>query len=307
MPLAIPSGLATLLAQPATCLCRLLTITLASGGQTFYFTDANSTISFGGNNYLPDPGVLVSAVSITDNSADNSASLDIAASENFLSIFDIRNGRLDGARFTMSITDWRNPDSYGAVLLFSGAIKDVRFNDKGRVQCDVDSKLPTGAPAVITKIYSQTCRATLGDVKCKVNLGPLNVGITVTALSNNGYSFASASLETQPTNRFAFGRIVWATGANAGLADTIAGNNFGTGVATTTLKPRNPIAVGDTGTMSPGCDKQLGTCATKFSNNANFRGEPYAALQLADLIPSSQAASRGTAPRPAAYGFQPGG
>jgi hypothetical protein len=100
---------------------------------------------------------------------------------------------------------------------------------------------------------------------------------------------------------------VWATGANAGLADTIAGNNFGTGVATTTLKPRNPIAVGDTGTMSPGCDKQLGTCATKFSNNANFRGEPYAALQLADLIPSSQAASRGTAPRPAAYIATPGG
>jgi uncharacterized phage protein (TIGR02218 family) len=37
----------------------------------------------------------------------------------------------------------------------------------------------------------------------------------------------------------------------------------------------NNIAVGDAFNAIAGCDKTIGTCAGKFANAVNFRGEPY--------------------------------
>jgi uncharacterized phage protein (TIGR02218 family) len=36
-----------------------------------------------------------------------------------------------------------------------------------------------------------------------------------------------------------------------------------------------PVQPGDTYSITAGCDKQMGTCKTRFSNLVNFRGEPY--------------------------------
>jgi uncharacterized phage protein (TIGR02218 family) len=37
----------------------------------------------------------------------------------------------------------------------------------------------------------------------------------------------------------------------------------------------NTIALGDSFTVSAGCDKQFDTCISRFSNAINFRGEPH--------------------------------
>lgn len=72
---------------------------------------------------------------------------------------------------------------------------------------------------------------------------------------------------------FAYGRIQWLTGANAGLKSEVKG--FAPGVVQIALALPNAIQPGDTYKITAGCDKQPGTCSTKFSNLIHFRGEPF--------------------------------
>jgi uncharacterized phage protein (TIGR02218 family) len=40
-------------------------------------------------------------------------------------------------------------------------------------------------------------------------------------------------------------------------------------------EPRFAVAVGDRAEVIEGCDKTIATCAARFANAVNFRGEPY--------------------------------
>jgi uncharacterized phage protein (TIGR02218 family) len=60
-------------------------------------------------------------------------------------------------------------------------------------------------------------------------------------------------------------------------------------VVTLFLPTSFPIAVGDTFSISAGCDKSKDTCQAKFANIANFRGFPFvpgldAAVQTANAL-----------------------
>ena len=41
------------------------------------------------------------------------------------------------------------------------------------------------------------------------------------------------------------------------------------------LPAREPLAAGQTFTITAGCDKHLDTCKAKFANTVNFRGFPH--------------------------------
>jgi hypothetical protein len=72
---------------------------------------------------------------------------------------------------------------------------------------------------------------------------------------------------------FAYGKVKWLTGANAGLTSEVKA--FAPGVVTLALQPPNAIAAGDTYTITAGCDKLPGTCSGRFNNLIHFRGEPF--------------------------------
>ncbi|TCG08382.1 hypothetical protein BZM27_12680 [Paraburkholderia steynii] len=72
---------------------------------------------------------------------------------------------------------------------------------------------------------------------------------------------------------FAYGRIKWLTGLNAGLRSQVKA--FAPGVVTIALALPNAIQAGDTYSITAGCDLQPGTCSTKFNNLIHFRGEPF--------------------------------
>ncbi|TDV04693.1 putative phage protein (TIGR02218 family) [Paraburkholderia caballeronis] len=72
---------------------------------------------------------------------------------------------------------------------------------------------------------------------------------------------------------FAYGNVRWTTGANAGLTSDV--KQFAPGVITLALPVPNAIQPGDEYVITAGCDKQFGTCQTRWNNIVNFRGEPY--------------------------------
>ena len=69
------------------------------------------------------------------------------------------------------------------------------------------------------------------------------------------------------------GRLRWFSGANTGLDARVLRS---AGAVVTLAAP--PVFAIDAGTLveiGEGCDNTLATCAGRFGNAVNFRGEPY--------------------------------
>ncbi|WP_268838006.1 DUF2163 domain-containing protein [Burkholderia sp. WTPI3] len=83
---------------------------------------------------------------------------------------------------------------------------------------------------------------------------------------------------------FAFGKVKWLTGQNAGFVMEV--KSFTPGTVTLAMAMPFPVTVGDTYTITAGCDKQLGTCYARYNNIVHFRGEPF--IPGPDLLLSPQ-------------------
>lgn len=84
---------------------------------------------------------------------------------------------------------------------------------------------------------------------------------------------------------FTYGTVKWTGGQNAGYSSYV--RDFVPGAVTIALPTYYPIAAGDTYSIVAGCDKQCGTCASRWNNIANFRGFPYIPGPDAILAPKS--------------------
>lgn len=74
------------------------------------------------------------------------------------------------------------------------------------------------------------------------------------------------------------GTIVFSSGENNGIAREVYivdADTSADGEVTLFLRMPFEIAVGDTGTLYPGCDKRVSTCKSRFGNVVNFRGFPH--------------------------------
>ncbi|HEX4499862.1 MAG TPA: DUF2163 domain-containing protein [Scandinavium sp.] len=108
-----------------------------------------------------------------------------------------------------------------------------------------------------------------GELITVANVTPEKAGNSITlAVTTPGY--------------FDFGLIKWTSGANNGLTMDVKSWD-GTNLLKLVLPMPHPIALGDTFTITPGCDKRVQTCVAKYNNVVNFRGEPFVPGQDAAL------------------------
>lgn len=106
--------------------------------------------------------------------------------------------------------------------------------------------------------------------------GPLQYSVT----SGGLYTFNSQQNANQVhinytygIGYFAYGVVKWLTGLNAG--EQMEVKAFSPGLVTLVMPMIYPINPGDTYTIVAGCDKQFGTCKTRWNNIVHFRGEPF--------------------------------
>lgn len=110
----------------------------------------------------------------------------------------------------------------------------------------------------------------LGDKRCRVDMAPRTIVTRVVSVTGEcGLTVASAA----PGNAYSYGRLRWLSGRNCGLESAIASSNGTTLVLRDA--PRFASGPGDLVEIAEGCDKSLATCAARFANAANFRGEPH--------------------------------
>jgi uncharacterized phage protein (TIGR02218 family) len=81
------------------------------------------------------------------------------------------------------------------------------------------------------------------------------------------------TLDRSVDERFVLGRIRYMSGENCGLTSVILG--VAGAIVQVRDLPRAAVETGCRVELREGCDKRFETCATRFNNAVNFRGEPH--------------------------------
>jgi uncharacterized phage protein (TIGR02218 family) len=117
---------------------------------------------------------------------------------------------------------------------------------------------------------SPECRAELGDTRCRVAMAGRRRFARVVAIADRMLTVDAMEPEA---NAYGGGLLRWFGGANSGLEAAIAASDGS--VITLRTEPVFAGLPGELIELIEGCDKSLATCAGRFGNAANFRGEPY--------------------------------
>jgi uncharacterized phage protein (TIGR02218 family) len=270
---SIPPALQAKLDTGVTTLCRCWVVARRDG-VVLGFTDHDEDVILGGV-------ICRAGTGIAGSEAVDQLGLAVAGSEiagaltgDTLNEADLAAGRYDAASVDFSIVDWSEPALN--VLMARAALGEVRR--EGTAFAAELRSLAHRLAEESGRLYTATCTADLGDARCTVDLddSAFRGSGTVAAMGGDSLLYVSG-LDGFADGWFTEGRIVFTSGANDGLAVEVKVHRVGddgVSLALWQVMPE-PIAGGDTFTITAGCDKRFATCRDRFSNAVNFRGFPH--------------------------------
>lgn len=258
------------LQQEVTTLATCWKTTLRDGA-VFGFTDHVADLVIGGLTYQASSAYAASAVqTVAGLEVDNLEMLGALDPVAF-SDDDVRAGRWDYAAVEIFLVNYTDL-TQGTMQLRSGNLGEVNLG-KSRFSAElrgISQRLTQNTG----RLHLPGCDADLGDARCKVNLGTFTDGTVaglVTAVTDHRVFTASAL--TQAAGWFDNGLVRFAAGSNQFFPREV--KTYAAGVIS--LQDAVPFAinVGDSFTITAGCDKQFATCIAKFNNALNFQGFPH--------------------------------
>jgi uncharacterized phage protein (TIGR02218 family) len=218
--------------------------------------------------YRAAPGMLPSAISISDGFDADTLDVAGALTSRAISEADLAAGRWDGAAVRIFMVDWEDPDGE-QVPLARGDLGDVGTQGGGFT---AELRGPTALlDRAVVEQTSPECRAQLGDKRCRVDMaGRIRVTRISAVLEEDVVEVDDAS---EAPNAYGYGRLRWISGRNTGFESALLsseGNRL-------TLREGSIYspAIGDLVEIREGCDKSFATCIARFANAPNFRGEPH--------------------------------
>lgn len=241
-------------------------------GVTIGLTAHDRDLLIDGLLYRAAPGMTPSAVERTVSLEADSMDVHGMLASDAIAEADLLAGRWDGARVALFATDWTAPGAQ--VPLGDGTIGAIETRD-GAITAELRGRT-TAFDAPAAEATSPDCRAQLGDARCRVAMAGRRRFSRVLSVED-----AVVRLDrTEPlANAYGGGRLRWFGGANSGLEDAIAVSD---GDRVTLRRPPRFEGAGALVELSEGCDGRLETCASRFGNAVNFRGEPF--LPGTDLL-----------------------
>lgn len=266
-------ALAAHVAGGLTTLCRCWRIE-RKDSVVLGFTDHDRNLSFDDVTYQAASGFTASSIEDQLGLAVSNLDIQGALSSASITEADLNAGRFDDAAVTIFLVNWQ--DVFERVILRSGHLGQV---SRGTLAFTAELRgLASRLDQAAGRIFQRTCPWELGDAHCTVDLtaaGRHGTGAVAQVIS--AFDFTATGLDGLATSVLSRGRLVWTSGANNGLAVEVKSHSAADSVARLSLflPMPDPIGVGDTFTVTAGCDKTFETCRDRFANIVNFGGFPH--------------------------------
>ncbi|MFO1105367.1 MAG: DUF2163 domain-containing protein [Amaricoccus sp.] len=258
----------------ATQMCRCWRVQRADGVE-LGFTDHDRDLTFDGLVFRANTGLDASALQTTTGlSVDNGQAVG-ALSDAAVTEEDIRAGKFDRAEVHQWLVDWTQPEL--RVLLFRGWFGEIRRSD-GKFEVELRG-LAEALGTTVGRSILRSCDRVLGDERCGFDLAQAGFSVeTSVQAGSDGARIVTAGFGEFSEGWFTNGHLVWLSGGNLGeraivKSDVLSGE--GARIVALWREPARPLSVGDRFRLLAGCDKQMSTCKSKFSNLLNFRGFPH--------------------------------
>ena len=270
---AIPAALQAHLDTGTTTMCWCWRLT-RKDGLRLGFTDHDRDLAFDGTTFEAAAGFTASEIKETIGLSVDNLEVTGALSSERLDEADLAAGLYDDAGVEIFRVNWSAPEQ--RVLMRKGSLGEVR-HAAGAFTAEVRGlahylQQPSG------RLFQYACDTDLGSSRCKVDLDSALYRGTGAVLSvASPRRFTASGLGAFANGWFARGLLAFTSGAAQGQRVEVRAHSALSGVVTIELwaPARLPLLPGQTFTITAGCDKDLGTCAAKFSNAVNFRGFPH--------------------------------
>ncbi len=258
-------------------------------GEVMGFTNHDRDLVINNITYEASSGFEPTAVDTTNDMATDNLDVTGMLDSERIKTADIANGRFDFAEVEIFLCNWAKVTD-PVLVLRRGTIGRISHGKNG-FQAEVRGLLEAYQQAA-GLAYQKQCRAQFGDNQCGLNKAAYTFTGAVTSISQDG-SFSTDL--AQADDYFSYGVIRFdRTGEEMEVKKYSQ-----TGGGISLFLPVSDSAVGDTFSVSAGCDGNFSTCKTRFSNAFNFRGEPfipgndlmasYPGKQDSATVPESQA------------------
>jgi uncharacterized phage protein (TIGR02218 family) len=235
-------------------------------GVTIGLTSHDRDLEIGGLRYRAAPGMTPSAIRAGIGLEPEVLEIEGALTADAITAGDLAAGRWDGAALILSLTQWEAPGDLWLVLA-QGTIGGVER--RGGAFAAELAGVTAVLEAPVAPATSPDCSATLGDRHCRVDLATRRRIVTVASVEGERV-WVDGGLEA---GAYGFGTLRWMTGAATGLTQAVVDNDA-VGLWLSDV-PVVTVAAGTLALLTQGCDRRLDTCAGRFANVANFRGEPW--------------------------------
>lgn len=264
---AISHALKNHLSQEVATLCTLVKIT-RKDAVIVGLTDHDSNVIYDSVTYVASGSFTPRAVVSSAGLNVDHGEIEAVFSSDLIREEDVLAGLYDHAQVTLMLVNYTAPED-GVLVLRHGHWGEMSLRG-GQFVAELRG-LAQALQYEIGELYSPTCRAMLGDARCKVNLAAYTAASAVQSVE--GALVFKDAARTEPAGFFAHGTLKFTSGDNAGWYGEVKA--YVGGEVTLLIPPPQPMSAGDGYQIIAGCDKSFSTCRTRFSNGVNFRGEPH--------------------------------
>lgn len=234
-------------------------------GTALAFTSHDRDLCFGGIRHLAAPGMIPAAIRLTSELANDSAEVQGALNHGSIRESDLAAGLFDEAAIEIGAVDWSSLDHH---TLYTGQIGRIE-DDTTQFAAELRSSKSLLEQDLVPRT-SPTCRAEFCGRGCGLSAVRYSSLHTLEGidLEANRVRFDGIDAEAHVD-----GRLRFLAGPQTGVAFGVIDADSGW------LMLDRPLVAGTaTGTraeLREGCDHTIATCAGRFANAANFRGEPF--------------------------------
>lgn len=269
---AIPSALQDKLDTGVTTLARCWIVTRRDG-VVQGFTDHDDDLEVNGVACRAGTGFDASETTSRFDLSVDASEISGALVDDSITEADLAAGRYDAAQVDTFLVDWS--DVSLKALLSRATLGDIT-RQGGSFTAELRG-LADALTQETGRLFGARCNADLGDARCKADLTVAGLHGAGTVGHIDGVStIIVAGLDGFADGVFTAGKLIWTDGGNVGASVEIKEHRVASGEVRLTLwqMMSEPIAVGDSFTVTAGCDKRFTTCRDRFANGINFRGFP---------------------------------